>query len=268
MKILISDIDDTLYSHVSNCIPQVTKTALWQLVNKGVPVVFCTARVLYGTRIFLKELGVPLDQVYLVASNGTEVVKADTMEHWYQATIDEALVSRVEQLAVANNIAFGFDQPQCLVINQYNQLFAIDHYALDIDLVVTNHPMQHLKTPTHKLSLTMDPSELDRMEALLHQTFNGALSVTRAGSGYLDIVAAKHDKRTGVEHLLTKLNLTLADVVYVGDGLNDLSMMEVAGLSACVANARPACHEICHKILPSCEAGGVAQLISEVWGHE
>ncbi len=45
------------------------------------------------------------------------------------------------------------------------------------------------------------------------------------------------EKKTVLEQVLLEKNLTIENVAYIGDDLNDLSCMEAAGLTACPADA-------------------------------
>lgn len=51
--------------------------------------------------------------------------------------------------------------------------------------------------------------------------------------------ADKPTKRQVAESICTELGITLADVVYVGDDINDIDLLEVVGHPFCPANARP-----------------------------
>ena len=50
-------------------------------------------------------------------------------------------------------------------------------------------------------------------------------------------------KGTSVKHLADHYGFDLDDVVAVGDGLNDLPMLQTAGLGLAVANAEPTLKE-------------------------
>jgi YrbI family 3-deoxy-D-manno-octulosonate 8-phosphate phosphatase len=47
------------------------------------------------------------------------------------------------------------------------------------------------------------------------------------------------DKKTCLEEVLTKMNLTWEETGYIGDDYNDLELIEACGLTACPADAMP-----------------------------
>jgi len=54
------------------------------------------------------------------------------------------------------------------------------------------------------------------------------------------------DKLGTVEQLLQRLQLRWEELAYIGDDVNDLEVMEKAGLAACPADAMPQVSEIVH----------------------
>lgn len=54
------------------------------------------------------------------------------------------------------------------------------------------------------------------------------------------------DKLTLVENLCKDLGITLKNVAYIGDNLNDMKVLEAVGLSACPISAPDYIKSICH----------------------
>jgi YrbI family 3-deoxy-D-manno-octulosonate 8-phosphate phosphatase len=58
--------------------------------------------------------------------------------------------------------------------------------------------------------------------------------------GLADVVKGCKDKASALRAFARRHELELADVAFMGDDVNDLPAMEIAGLSASPANAQPA----------------------------
>jgi YrbI family 3-deoxy-D-manno-octulosonate 8-phosphate phosphatase len=58
------------------------------------------------------------------------------------------------------------------------------------------------------------------------------------------------DKLQVATELCAELNITLADTAYIGDDLNDVSLLQQVGISACPANAPDYIKKICRWNLP------------------
>ena len=59
------------------------------------------------------------------------------------------------------------------------------------------------------------------------------------------------------------LGISEKEITAYGDSLNDLSMLQTAGRSVAVANARPEILSFCSDICPSNQEDGVACFLSE-----
>jgi hypothetical protein len=62
-------------------------------------------------------------------------------------------------------------------------------------------------------------------------------SVYRSEPYFLEILPKGIDKAASLERLLTHLNMSREEMIACGDGYNDLSMIEYAGLGVAMENA-------------------------------
>ena len=92
------------------------------------------------------------------------------------------------------------------------------------------------------------------------------VGAVREGSWHCyDIVREGIDKGVGLADLCETVGLTLADAVSVGDSANDVGMLKVAGLSACMANGTPDAKAAADRIIGDVREDGLAALIEELW---
>lgn len=85
------------------------------------------------------------------------------------------------------------------------------------------------------------------------------LNVIRYDSYVLDIMAKNIDKKAGLTYL--QQHTPYKHIAAIGDSLNDIGMMEVADISACVANARPDLKAVCSYIATKPFADGVLEFL-------
>lgn len=87
------------------------------------------------------------------------------------------------------------------------------------------------------------------------------LRATSSGAPFLEVSAAGIGKAYGLQRLTERLGISAAEVVAFGDGLNDLDMLQWAGLGVAVANAEPELLAVADRIAPSCDQDGFAQAL-------
>ena len=69
IKLLALDMDGTLLNEAKE-IPQAHITAIHQAIEKGVKLVLCTGRPLFGVLPYYKKLGMDLQNEYVIVNNG------------------------------------------------------------------------------------------------------------------------------------------------------------------------------------------------------
>ena len=125
------------------------------------------------------------------------------------------------------------------------------------------HQVQH---PINKCLIVGDPTPLALLERHLAQTLQGQCSVYRSADFFLECVPLGIDKAASLARLLPTLGLTREEIIAVGDGHNDISMIEYAGLGVAMANAADATKAKADYITRSNEEDGVAHVLQKFCG--
>jgi 3-deoxy-D-manno-octulosonate 8-phosphate phosphatase (KDO 8-P phosphatase) len=77
------------------------------------------------------------------------------------------------------------------------------------------------------------------------------------------------DKRGALEDLAGRFGTDLARVAYIGDDVNDLPALAIAGLSAAPADAHPSVRQSVHRVLAHCGGrGAVRELVDAILADE
>ena len=83
-------------------------------------------------------------------------------------------------------------------------------------------------------------------------------------SAWLDLTPPNVTKASALEALRRKMGVYPAHTVAVGDGNNDLAMLEWAGQSAAMGNAPAHVHEVADEVLGSVEDDGILPLLERL----
>lgn len=83
------------------------------------------------------------------------------------------------------------------------------------------------------------------------------------GNGRLDIVPAGISKLRGLLYVCDRMNIRREEVVVIGSGLDDLSLVEWAGLGVAMGNAHPAVKNASDWVTRSNNENGVSYMVKE-----
>lgn len=83
------------------------------------------------------------------------------------------------------------------------------------------------------------------------------------GTAELSVFSPAASKGNALQTLAQRLEIPLTQVFAIGDGINDISMLSVAGLSAAMGNADRVVREAARAVVPANSEDGAAQAIEE-----
>jgi Cof subfamily protein (haloacid dehalogenase superfamily) len=80
----------------------------------------------------------------------------------------------------------------------------------------------------------------------------------------IEISDKRVEKGTALEHLAEYLHIPLENVLSLGDGLNDISMLKSAGIGVAMKNSAPEVISRADYLAPGCDEGGLATVLNHL----
>lgn len=121
----------------------------------------------------------------------------------------------------------------------------------------------HLASPVTKLNLMGEPAQLQPVLGLLREKYwrtrQAALVLT--DPHVIQITHPLVDKGIALQRIANRMNLNRDEVMAIGDGANDLGMLEWAGFSVAMGNAIITAKELADAVVPTNDDLGVARAI-------
>ena len=145
--------------------------------------------------------------------------------------------------------------------NQYTELESRINQMPIID--ASTNFLDVIPDDPNKFLVTGDPDILDQIRKELSKQFHSYLSVYCSDPFFVEVMPAGIDKAHSLLKLLTSIGLTADEMICCGDGYNDLTMIETAGLGVAMANAQPAVLDKADYITKSNDEDGVLHVINE-----
>jgi Cof subfamily protein (haloacid dehalogenase superfamily) len=118
-----------------------------------------------------------------------------------------------------------------------------------------------LSEPPTKLVAVGDPVELDGLEQRLKKHFGGRMYISKSLPHFLEFASPEVTKASGLAFVAEHLVFARERTVALGDGENDVELLEWAGYSVAVENAHERVLAVADFVCPPAEEEGVAQVI-------
>jgi Cof subfamily protein (haloacid dehalogenase superfamily) len=121
--------------------------------------------------------------------------------------------------------------------------------------------LEWLQEPPTKLVCVGDPKALDGVEKRMKAHFGDRLYISKSLPYFLEFAAAGVTKGAGLDFLAEHMGFTPEQTIALGDGENDVELVEWAAYGIAVENAHDRVKAVADWVCPSAEHEGVAQVL-------
>ena len=236
-KLIALDLDGTLKSSDKKILPK-TKAILQKLAKQGVILVLASGRPTAGLYAEAKELELDKTGRYLLSFNGAKVVDYRTKKTIYQKVYDAKTAHAVYDRAKKYNLAVMTYTDELILTEDDNDKYVI------IESEVNHMPIKHIDSfketvdfSVNKVLLTGEPDHAKRIIDEFKEPYGESLSIYRSAPFFIEVMAQGIDKAASLRMLIEQLGIKQEEVISFGDGYNDLSLIEFAGMGVAMANA-------------------------------
>lgn len=252
IKAAFFDIDGTLLPFEAKHLPASTVDALARLRKNGVKTFIATGRPPVHLPYLHALDGTPFDGY--VTMNGQYCYMADG-ELLYSKYIPAASLQTLLPYIEKEQLSVGFvgkDFCRFNLINDWSRDFA---KKLELGTGDVAALIQH--EDIYQLSAFLPPEK----EAEFLRRCPGCLAV-RWEDDFCDILPAGGGKPNGLAHTLAHLSLTREQSIAFGDGGNDVTMLEYAGIGVAMGNACDAAKAAADYVTDDITADGLAKALA------
>lgn len=261
-QVLVLDLDGTLTNSKKE-ITSPTKQALLEIQAAGKTVVLASGRPINGEVPLAKELEMDCFGGYMLSFNGARITRCSTGEIIYNRTLPQEIIAPVYGYVKTfpGVDIISYTDTHILSGISPNRYVEIESAINNMDIVSVEDFSSALTFPVNKLLVSGEPRLLETMMAPLQERYHGLLNIYRSEPFFLEIMPRNIDKAQSLQKLLNSIGLTADSMICCGDGYNDLSMIEYAGLGVAMENAQPIIKESADFITRSNDEDGILHVI-------
>ncbi|MEG0455828.1 MAG: Cof-type HAD-IIB family hydrolase, partial [Bacteroides sp.] len=263
-KLLVLDVDGTLLN-TEKKISMRTQAALVKVQQMGVRVVLASGRPTYGLMPLVKALELGNYGGFILSYNGGQIINAQNGELLFERRINPEMLPYIEKKARKNGFSlFTYHEERIITTSLDNE-----HIVGEAEL----NNMELIKEEEFSIAVDFAPCKCmvvsDNEEALIdledhwRRRLNGALDVFRSEPYFLEVVPPAINKANTLGALLEILELNSEEVIAIGDGVCDVSMLQLAGLGVAMGNAPDSVKICADMITASNDEDGVAVAIEK-----
>ncbi|MEQ9764802.1 Cof-type HAD-IIB family hydrolase [Streptococcus sp. ZJ151] len=253
IKAVFFDIDDTLRIKDTGYMPQSITKVFKSLKERGILTGIASGRAIYGVVSEIRDL----EPDYFITINGTYVVDRKGNEV-ANLPLDKEVLKELVAWCQAIGIDYGFAGKDKPVVSARKAL--IDDAMVPVYGHLDVEPDFHLANAVyHMWTFAENNSELVLPEHLAEQVRLVPWHVHSSDTVKLGI-----SKASGLDHVLEKEGLKPENVLFFGDGPNDMEMFDHVGLKVAMGNAVPELKEKADYVTGKVEEDGILHALEEL----
>ena len=236
VKIIAIDLDGTLFDKDKN-ISKENKEAIAYAKSKGIYVVICTGRPFNGVKPVLEQLNINSNDEYVICYNGAKVFNVGNGNLIYSSTITGSDVKELYNESVKLNTCFhAFKKNEDLICNCDNPYTDVEKRINKLDAEIVDFNEIDNNEEYLKAMMVHEKNILDNASININPIFKEKFNMVRSASIFLEFLNKKTDKGLALIELAKHLNISMDNVMGIGDAGNDLSMIERSGIGVCMIN--------------------------------
>lgn len=238
-KILFTDLDGTLLRD-DKTISSYTYRILEEWCRKGNRLVLCSGRALDSILKVFKDLNLSFPNVYLVGCNGGEIYDCSKKQLLLRRTLPFPIVQEIFSIAEKYNIHIQTYSETHIITKKDSDELKYYRQVIHTPALITEDVFSHLEKEPCKC-LAIELRNLEGLEAFRTEVIEKLgrdLSVIYSNANYIELFPADSGKGSSIHWLCNYLNLPVSNSLAAGDEMNDVSMIQTAGIGIAMCNGR------------------------------
>ena len=264
-KLLVLDVDGTLLNDERE-ISKRTLAALLKVQQMGVRIVLASGRPTYGLMPLAKTLELGNYGGFVLSYNGCQIKKAQNGEILFERRINPEMLPYLEKKARKNGFAiFTYHDDTLITDSPDNEYIKNEALLNNLKIIREDEFSTAIDFAPCKCMLVSDKEKaLIGLEQHWEKRLAGTLDAFRSEPYFLEVVPCGVNKANTLGALLEHLGVTREEVIAVGDGVCDVTMLQLAGMGVAMGHSQDSVKVCADYVTASNEEDGVALAVEKL----
>ena len=264
-KLLVLDVDGTLLNDERE-ISKRTLAALLKVQQMGVRIVLASGRPTYGLMPLAKTLELGNYGGFVLSYNGCQIIKAQNGEILFERRINPEMLPYLEKKARKNGFAiFTYHDDTLITDSPDNEYIKNEALLNNLKIIREDEFSTAIDFAPCKCMLVSDKEKaLIGLEQHWEKRLAGTLDAFRPEPYFLEVVPCGGKKANTLGALLEHLGVTREEVIAVGDGVCDVTMLQLAGMGVAMGHSQDSVKVCADYVTASNEEDGVALAVEKL----
>jgi Cof subfamily protein (haloacid dehalogenase superfamily) len=258
-KLMAVDIDGTLLNDKGE-ITTATIDAIKKGVEEGLVFTIASGRPIQGIEYLnnLLNLDVPL-----ITYNGAKIIMSKSKEVIFEQKLGYEYAIKILELGEKNNVTMMVWKDDKLYVNKLNERVEKYTKITAVQPILMEDSNETIKTGVTKILWYDDVEKIGKYIEQIKDLLGDKINYHTSQPYFLEFNDKNASKALAMEKMGEHYGIKQSEMIAIGDGFNDLSMIEYAGLGVAMENAPEAIKSKADYITLSNNEDGIANVINE-----
>lgn len=232
----------------------------------GVRIVLASGRPTYGLMPLAKTLELGNYGGFVLSYNGCQIIKAQNGEILFERRINPEMLPYLEKKARKNGFAiFTYHDDTLITDSPDNEYIKNEALLNNLKIIREDEFSTAIDFAPCKCMLVSDKEKaLIGLEQHWEKRLAGTLDTFRSEPYFLEVVPCGVNKANTLGALLEHLGVTREEVIAVGDGVCDVTMLQLAGMGVAMGHSQDSVKVCADYVTASNEEDGVALAVEKL----
>lgn len=260
-KIIALDLDGTL-TNSQKTISIRTKNALIKAQKMGIKLILASGRPMHGISPIADELNLAEYGGFVLAYNGAKIINYQTNETIYEKYLSDDIKQKVYDLSKKYGVSVNTYKKDEIIAASDNIYLQKESMINHMNIRIADNFHDDIDFHVVKYMLTGEGGHLAKIEPDVFESLKDYANVFRSEPYFLEIVPKNLDKAASLAVLLQYLDIDKSQLIAFGDGFNDRTMIEYAGLGIAMDNAQDVVKDVADYVTLSNDDDGIASALN------
>lgn len=262
-KVLVLDIDGTLTNSQKEITPE-TKRGILNIMERGHKVILASGRPTPGMKRYARELELEKYGGYLLSFNGGRIINCKTGDIIYQRILPTNVIPGLYKFALEYNLGLvTYVGDNIIVGTRMDAYIELEARINGMPCKQTENFLCYREYDLNKCLMTAEPEAAEKYEKMLQERYGDMLSIYRSEPFFIEIMPPNVDKANSLDRMLETVGLSRENTICCGDGFNDMTMIQYAGVGVAMANAQEEVKRSADYITDSNDEDGIVKVIDK-----
>ena len=285
-KLIAIDLDGTMLNSYG-IVTENTKKVIKKTIERGTDVIIASGRPIDSIKAIAKEIG---SEKYFIAGNGALIYDIQKDEIIYEKYMTKEKVLEIIKICEENSISYNVYTDKTILAKalKYNVLYyhkenLKKEESKKTNISIVDNMYEYVKNMQEEkfLKITICDENRSVFSSIIRKlkeikgidvldVSHMSRKTIKQGSEdipieyyYTEISLENVDKWDAILYLIEKLNLDKAEVMSIGDNINDKKLIENAGLGIAMQGSTPIVTEVANYTTDTNNNDGVAKALEK-----